>query len=113
VYVNGDGPYYQWVVDRCRALGIPVGSSFNTDFDAQLARAVGHTLVIAVVGDRLVLPERYWPAQTVISADHLRQREGENVRGVITRQRDDGTLVYVLFGRDEVALHRTVDEFSP
>jgi hypothetical protein len=49
----------------------------------------------------------------VISVDHLRQREGENARGVITRRRDDGTLVYVLFGRDEVALHRTVDEFSP
>ena len=68
---------------------------------------------LAMVGDRLVLPERYWPAQTAISIDDLRRRQGETPRGVFVRHRGDRTLVYVLYGRDRESLRRMVDEFPP
>jgi hypothetical protein len=113
VFVVADGPYYQWMVDRCQALGIATGTSFNTDFDAQLARAAGHTLVVAMVGGRLVLPEKYWPEQTVISVPELRRRQQETARGIFYRRRGDGTDVYVLYGADGPALRQMVDEFPP
>jgi transglutaminase-like putative cysteine protease len=113
VYVVADGPYYQWVIDRCAALGIPVGYSFNTDFDAHLSSAVGRTLVIALVGDRLVLPEKYWPALTVISVNDLRREQGRTASGMFARRRSDGTLVYVLYGRDVEDLRRIVGAFPP
>jgi hypothetical protein len=113
VFVVADAPYYQWVSDRCAALGAPVDYSFNTDFDTQLPRAAGHTLVVAMVGERLVLPEKYWPEQTAISVGDLRRRQSETGRGVFTRHRNDGTLVYVLYGRDPEALRRMVEEFPP
>jgi hypothetical protein len=112
VYVVADGPYYRWVADRCVARGASVGMTFNTDFDAQLANAAGHTLVVALVGDRLVLPERYWPTETVVSVDLLRLRQAQTPRGIFTRQRSDGTTVYVLYGRDDAALREMVQEFS-
>jgi hypothetical protein len=111
VYIVADDPYRQWLVDRFRVWGFAAETPFNTDFDVRLPRAAGHTLVIAMVGDRLVLPEKYWPAQTVISVELLRRRQGETARGVFRRRREDGTLVYVLYGRDPAALRQMVDEF--
>jgi hypothetical protein len=86
VYIVADDPYRQWLVDRFLALGIAAETPFNTDFDVRLPRAAGHTLVIAMVGDRLVLPEKYWPTQTVISVELLRPRQGETARGVFQRR---------------------------
>ena len=113
VYIVADAVYRQWLVDRLRALGVPSETHFSTDLDALLPRAAGHTLVIAMVGDRLVLPEKYWPAQTVISLGDLRRRQGETSRGVFRRQRSDRTLVYVLYGRDPDSLRKMVEEFPP
>jgi hypothetical protein len=113
VYIVADDPYYQWIVRRCLALGIPVDSSFDIDFDTQLPRAVGHTLVVAMVGDRLVLPAEYWPAQTALSVDELRRGQRQTARGIFLRRRADGTLLCVLYGRDTDALRRTVDESPP
>jgi len=110
LYIVGDDPYRQWLVERFAALSIAIGS-FGSDLDALLAHATGHTLVIAIVGDRLPLPETYWPAQTVISLNDLRRREGETPRGVFIRRRNDGTIVYVLYGRNPDAFRQTVDEF--
>ena len=55
VYIVADDLYRQWLVDRLRVLGVPAATPFNTNFDELLPRAVGHTLVIAIVGDQLVL----------------------------------------------------------
>jgi len=113
VFIVADAVYRQWLVDRLRALGVPSETRFSTDLDALLPRAAGHTLVIAMVGDRLVLPEKYWPAQTVISLGDLRRRQGETALGVFRRQRSDGTLVYVLYGHDPDSLRKMVEEFPP
>jgi len=43
----------------------------------------------------------------------LRREEGKTARGVFLRERSDGTSVYVLYGRDDAAMRRMVDEFPP
>ena len=113
VYVVADGPYYQWVVDRCLALGIPVGSSFNSDFDAQLARAVRHTLVVALVGDRLVLPEKYWPRTDRDLRRQPSAATGRDGRGRLRSPPRRRNACLRLYGRDREALRQMVDEFPP
>jgi hypothetical protein len=73
----------------------------------------GGTLVIAVAGDDVVLPENYWPSETVISLDELRAQERDNPRGVFMRKRHDGAAVYVLYGSDAPMLESVIKTFSP
>ena len=73
---------WQWVTTRCRSTGVPL-VSFNGDFDAQLARARGHLLILTVVGDR--------PS------------------GTLVRHLDDGTQVLLVYARDLELMRAAVD----
>lgn len=65
VYIVGNDPYYKVLGEMARAKGWSVKGSFNTDYDNQLPKAKGHTLLIETHRGRPVVPldvlERSFP----------------------------------------------------
>ena len=110
-YLVADSPFYGELERRLTEHGVQTAMSFNTAFDTHLPEAVGHTLVIAMVQGRMVLPEAYWPSETQVSLELLQQRMGETSTGVFQRERPDGTKVIVIYGRDKEALERAIRSF--
>ncbi len=111
VYVVCDRPSCDLATEKLTKSGARVPASFNTKFDELLPKAAGHGLLILVEGDKLVLPERYWPGETVITIADLKARMGENAAGVFERKRADGTKVVVIYGNDAASLKRAIAGF--
>jgi hypothetical protein len=99
VYAAANSPVWQAVSKRMRDLGHSC-FSFNTDFERYLELAKGADLIITCVGDRPVLPEKY---RAQYLPEELRSRMKQSSRGVIPKKMDDGTRLFLLYGK-------TVDE---
>ncbi len=106
VYVVADAPAYTSLTRRYTERGWDVRKSFNTAFDQYLPQAAGSHLVVTVVGEHFVLPERYWPRWTGISALDVRRLLEERAAGMRSSILSDGTRVTVLYARsvDELTL---------
>jgi hypothetical protein len=113
LFIVARAPFQEALAKRCADAGADVRRSFDRDFGRNLALAHGGILVIAVAGDDMVLPESYWPSETVVSLDELRAQEHDNPRGVFRRKRHDGTAVYVLYGSDAPMLESVIKTFPP
>jgi hypothetical protein len=107
-YVVCNQPYCRIATEKLQASGVRVPMSFNTKFEELLPKAASHALVVLIEGDKLVLPEQFWPSQTVITLADLKRRMEETSSGVFGRKRDDGTTVVVIYGRDAAALEKAI-----
>ena len=102
VYVAADSPVYQLVGERLQKAGRPV-MTFNTDWDAQLAKAKGGDLVVTCVGSRLVLPtERH--DLLPIPYEQIQAKLKSDPAGVERKTAPDGTRVVLLYARDVEAM---------
>jgi hypothetical protein len=110
VYVAADSPVWQMIDKHLHAVGHKV-SSFNTNWDVQLAAAKGGDLVITCVGQRLVLPpERH--DLLPIPYDQIQAKLQATPAGVERKTAADGTKVVLLYTRDVPAMRKLVEELQ-
>ena len=110
VYIAANAPAWQKVDKRCRELGLRVEKSFNAEFDVWLREARGRWLVLACVGDDLVLPEKYRKSHSPLSMDQIRGELKKAAHGTARRTLDDGTAVILLYGRTDDDIQKAVEE---
>jgi hypothetical protein len=112
VFVAADAPVYQWVAKRCTDLGYRVRLTFNTDYGRILPRSRGNYLIVTRVGDRLVLDKDYYDRYLPWSPKELAALTARADRGVLRRRLDDGTRVYLVFGKDREAIRGAIDKLT-
>jgi hypothetical protein len=112
IYIVADSPVWQWVQKTCTSQGYRVRHSFNTGFDQYLPEARGNILIVACVGDRLVLPPKYHDEYLPIGEKEIKARLKTEGHGIARRRLDDGTRVILIFGRDNESIHRAVEVLS-
>jgi hypothetical protein len=111
LFIVARAPFREALAQRCANAGADVRLSFDQDFGTNLPLALGGTLVVAVVGDDVMLPERLWLEETGVSLDELRAHERDNPRGVFRRKRNGGAMTYVLYGTDAPLLESVIETF--
>jgi hypothetical protein len=104
VFIAANSPIWQALTSRCEELGHRVPRSFNTDFDNCLRMAKGSHLIIACVGNEVVLPEERYDEYLPLSVDELRRKTAAGERGTASRQLEDGTQVLLLYAGDNNAM---------
>ena len=104
VYVAADSPIYQVLVDRCRSLGFSPRFSFNSDYDTNLAKAQGKTLIVTCVGARMVPPADFYGRYLPLPMTEIQRRIQANESGVAWKRLDDGTRVILLYAGDTAGL---------
>jgi hypothetical protein len=109
VFIVADRPVYQWLTDYYAAAGRRVKMSFNEGFETHLAKTQGETLVVTVIGDHYVLPERYWPERTGVERSSIERAIASGGNGKLERVLPDGTHVLVLFAQNESEMKALVD----
>lgn len=108
VFVVADAPVYQWLTKRYAETGKTV-RSFNEGFDTHLPKASGANLVVTVIGDHVVLPERYWPDRTGVELATIEKALANGENGKLERVLSDGTHVLVLYAQNESEMKTLVD----
>jgi hypothetical protein len=109
VFVAADRPVYQWVQKRCTDLGHRVRMTFNTEYARILPRSRGNHLILTRVGDRLVLDKDYYDAYLPWSEKELAALLKKEDHGVLRRRLEDGTKVYLVYGKDLDAIRQAID----
>ncbi|MHC4155938.1 MAG: transglutaminase-like domain-containing protein [Planctomycetota bacterium] len=112
VYIAADSPVWKWLQKACTSQGYRVRKSFNTAFDRYLPEARGNILIVACVGDRLVLADKYHDEYMPITAGKIKARLNAENHGIVRRQLDDGTRVILIFGRDNESIHKAIEALS-
>jgi hypothetical protein len=112
VFVAADTPVYKWIAKRCTDLGYRVRMTFNTDYGRILPRSRGNYLIVTRVGDRLVLDKDYHDPYLPWSAKELAALAARANQGVLRRRLDDGTKVYLVYGKDLDAIRRAIDSLT-
>lgn len=112
IYIVADSPVWRWVQKACASQGYRVRKSFNTGFDKYLPQARGNILIVACVGDNLVLPGEYHDEYLPIAENDIKARLKTENHGIARRRLDDGTRVIMIFGRDNESIHRAVEVLS-
>ena len=108
VFVAANNPEWQWIVDRCRVLGLRVGESGNAAFDRWLPKARRGILVVTMVGGETVLPESHrslLPSDAAAVSELLKSQAS----AVVRRKATDGTDVVLLAARDRGTLRTAID----
>jgi hypothetical protein len=100
VYVTGESPVVEWILDRCEGLGFRDCVSFNTDYDKFIPEAKGKRLIIACLGGRLFLPEKYYATHLPIPLAELLARMTKEPHGTLRKTLEDGTRVVLVYGKD-------------
>jgi hypothetical protein len=112
VFIAADNPVYKWLTKRCTDLGYRVRMSFNGDYGRILPRSRGNYLIVTCVGDRLVMDRGYGDAYLPWSAKEVAALKGKGDHGVLRRRLEDGTRVYLIYGRDQDAIRQAVETFT-
>jgi len=112
VYIAADSPIWQQLQKACTSAGYRVRKCFNSEFNRYLPEARGNILIIACVGDRLVLPEKYHDEHLPITAGEIRVRLKTESHGIARRQLRDGTRIILIFGRDNESINKAVEVLS-
>lgn len=109
IYIVADSPVWQWVQKACTSQGYRVRKSFNTEFDTYLPEARGNILIVACVGDRVVLPGKYHDEYLPIAEKDIKARMKIKNQGIARRRLDDGTRIIMIYGGDNESIHRAVE----
>lgn len=108
VYVAATHPEWQWAVDRCKALGLTMGSlSGNGGWERWLPSARRGILVVTMKGGQTMLPESYWALLPVQPGDAAKAL-GDKPSAVVRKKAADGTDVVLVMARDEPALRAAI-----
>jgi hypothetical protein len=113
VFIAADNPVYKWLSKRCTDLGYRVRMSFNGEYGRLLPRSRGNYLIVTCVGDRLVMDREYRDAYLPWSAKEVAALKEKGDHGVLRRRLEDGTRVYLIYGRDQDAIRQAIDSFTP
>jgi hypothetical protein len=109
VFVAADNPVYKWVAQRCTYLGYQVRMTFNADYGRILPRSHGNYLIVTAVGKRLVLDPEYRDRYLPWSPDEVAALIEKDNHGVRRKKLNDGTRVFLVFGKDLEAIRRAID----
>jgi transglutaminase-like putative cysteine protease len=111
-YVAATHPAWQWVVDRCNALHLTMGSlSGNGGWERWLPSARRGILIVPAVNGKTVLPETYWPLLPV-QPPQMTEALGGKPSAVVRRKAADGTDVVLVMARDDDALRAALAVLS-
>jgi len=110
VSVAGNGA--EWILERCRAQGFLTGMSFNQNFDKWMPAIAGGILVLTCIGEDFALPEKYHKSHSPLSIAEIRDALKMSPRGSARRTLDDGTKVFLLYGRTDDDLKKAVEELK-
>jgi hypothetical protein len=108
VYIAANSPIWEALTERCQTLGFRVRKSFNNDFDQFLPMAKGSHLIVACVGDTLVLPKERQSEMLPLSSDELQKRVAQGDSGVVERRLADGTIVVLVYAKDDNAMLKLI-----
>jgi hypothetical protein len=108
VYIAANSPIWEALTERCQTLGFRVRKSFNNDFDQFLPMAKGSRLIVACVGDKLVLPKERQSKMLPLASDELQKRVAHGESGVAERRLADGTTVILVYAKDNDAMLRLI-----
>ncbi len=111
-FVAADGPYYLWLRERCKALGLGAPGGFNNDFYNRLRRASGRLLVVTCVGERLVFPKQIAKGYLPMTMEQIQAALKDEPHGAARGRAWDGTTVVLLYARDQAAMRKAVDAFQ-
>lgn len=112
LYIVANSPLWQRMKEHATAADRRVRWSFNDDFDRLMPKSKGATLFVLVVGDKLVLPERYWPELVGVAIDAFRKKTAGQTKLELVHDAPDGTHVVVLWAKTTDDALAMVDGFD-
>ena len=112
LFVVGDRPIYQWVIERGQKFGVRTTYSGNSKFEEWLPGSAGNWLVLTVVGKRFVLASELRDHYSPLSSLQVDEALQKRASGQADRTLDDGTRVILLYARDETTMHSEIDRLT-
>jgi hypothetical protein len=103
VYIAADPPFWSWIADRVRTLGIKSVVVFNQRIDRELRLTVGQVLIAVAIGEDLQLPPELRARLSEFDPNVLRGLLTERAAGQIVARLDAGKVI-VVCARDRLAL---------
>lgn len=108
VYIAANNPAFNLVSERVRGLKKQVGRSGNCDFDLWVPAARNGWLIVASIGDTVVLPDKY-RSLLPLTPEKIKEALASAPSGVWRKANDDGTIVILVCARDEKAFKSVID----
>jgi hypothetical protein len=112
VIITADRPVWQWLDERFQQLGFRQVFSTNAELEKYVPRARGGILVVTCVGGSVLLPPNLDDPYLAVPRDDLPALLRTSASGVARKRLEDGTLVLLVYGRDEEAIRAAISALT-